>query len=71
MVNRSWAKRSHQASVSRRVWRITAQCPQGEYVDPHQATVRVSGPPSKSASAFWTESSSELMAGVEITEIKI
>jgi hypothetical protein len=63
---------SSNLQLRKRVWRITSDAPQGEYVDPdiparpqHVATdVRVEEP----EGGGWLESSFELAQGLEVSE---
>lgn len=51
----------------RRVWRITQNAPQGEYVDPDQIPV-ASIRPAERAAPGWATSSFELTHGLDVTD---
>jgi hypothetical protein len=55
------------ASGHRRVWRVTADAPQGEYVDPDKLPLPVSSPTERPEPG-WMMSSFELTHGLDVTD---
>jgi len=55
--------------VTRRVWRVTQNAPQGEYVDPDAQPVEIAPvPPAERAEPGFLVSTFELTHGLEVSE---
>lgn len=61
-------RRKNDKTAPKLVWRITANAPLGEYVDPKQAAVDKPSTPAEPREHGWLASSLELLGGVRVSE---
>ena len=64
-------KLDKSGATPRRLWRITAEAPRGEFVDPAEKLEKAAAPvpaPDELRESSWVRSSYDLLTGLEVTE---
>ena len=61
-------KHKHTPKPVKRVWRVTADAPQGEYVDPDAPAPEKTTEPALRPDSGWHLSSFELSSGLEVND---